>query len=216
MDPPSCQKHHLAGSHPMIKIRTASVSRQTRETNITLMFSLDGKGAYEISTGIGFLDHMLSHLAVHGLFDINLTARGDLHVDVHHTVEDIAIALGQAVDHALGDRSGIVRIASAVVPMDETLAEVVIDLSGRPYAVIHADWDAHQVGGIPTSLFQHFLESFAFGLRANLHARIFYGRDDHHKAEALFKGLGRALDSASQIDPRRSGSIPSTKGTLSG
>jgi imidazoleglycerol-phosphate dehydratase len=195
--------------------REASVTRQTKETNITLTICLDGKGEYDINSGIGFLDHMLSHVAVHGLFDLTLRATGDLHVDVHHTIEDIAITLGQAFDQALGDRSGIVRIASATVPMDETLAEIAVDLSGRPYSVIQVDWHAHQVGGIPVTLFPHFLESFATSARANLHARVFYGRDDHHKAEALFKALGRALDTATQIDPRRVGAVPSTKGTLS-
>jgi imidazoleglycerol-phosphate dehydratase len=203
-----------AGNHPDMGIRIATVTRQTKETNITLTLQLDGKGEHDIDSGIGFLDHMLSHVAVHGLFDLTLHANGDLHVDVHHTVEDIALTLGQAVDLALGDRSGIVRMASAVVPMDDSLAEVSLDLSGRPYAVIQAEWHSPMVGNIPTTLFPHFLESFASAARANLHARIFYGRDDHHKAEALFKALGRALDSAIQIDTRRVGAIPSTKGTL--
>lgn len=207
---------HTGQNHEpaVLQVRTASVSRQTNETDIELTFNLDGSGKHDIHSGIGFLDHMLSHVAVHGLFDISLRASGDLHVDVHHTVEDIAITLGLAVDQALGDRSGIVRIASAQVPMDETLAEVILDLSGRAYAVIQADWSTPQVGNIPTTLFPHFLESFAGSARANLHARVIYGRDDHHKAEALFKALGRALDSATRIDARRVGVIPSTKGSL--
>ncbi len=195
--------------------RTASLNRQTKETNISLTLNIDGIGRHDIATGIGFLDHMLSHVAVHGLFDVQLRAEGDLHIDVHHTVEDVALAFGQAFDQALGDRAGIQRMASVVVPMDESLAEVAIDLSGRPYAVILVDWSSPQVGGIPTTLFPHFLESFATASRANLHARIHYGQDDHHKAEALFKSLGRALDAAARIDPRRVGNIPSTKGTLS-
>ncbi|MGW8250531.1 MAG: imidazoleglycerol-phosphate dehydratase HisB [Anaerolineales bacterium] len=197
-----------------LKTRSAAVSRQTNETDIELSLNLDGSGEQDIHSGIGFLDHMLSHLAVHGLFDLTLRASGNLHVDVHHTVEDIAISFGQAVDQALGDRSGIVRIASVTVPMDETLAEVILDLSGRPYAVIQTDWSTPQVGNIPTTLFPHFLESFAVAARCNLHARVIYGRDDHHKAEALFKALGRALDSATRLDARRIGVIPSTKGSL--
>ena len=196
--------------------RTTSLNRQTKETNISLTLNIDGSGRHDIATGIGFLDHMLSHVAVHGLFDIQLQAEGDLHIDVHHTVEDVALAMGQAFDQALGDRAGIQRMASAVVPMDELLAEVAIDLSGRPYAIIHVDWSSPQVGSIPTTLFPHFLESFAIASRANLHARIHYGQDDHHKAEALFKALGRALYAATRIDPRRAGRIPSTKGIISG
>lgn len=195
--------------------RTASLNRQTKETNISLTLNIDGRGKKDISTGIGFLDHMLSHVTIHGLFDLQLHAEGDLHIDVHHTVEDVALALGRAFDQALGDRSGIQRISSVVVPMDESLAEVAVDLSGRPYAVIHIDWSSQQVGGIPTTLFPHFLESFAIASRANLHASVRYGQDDHHKAEALFKAFGRALDAAARIDPRRAGNIPSTKGTLS-
>ncbi len=170
-------------------------------------------GQAEIDTGIGFLDHMLQHIAVHGLFDLSVKAVGDLHVDEHHTVEDVALVLGQAFAEALGDKKGIVRTAHAYVPMDETLALVVLDLSGRPYVVINVEWGNPVVGGIPTILFEHFFESFAVTSRSNLHARVLYGRDDHHKAEALFKALGRALDASTQIDPRRVG-IPSTKGTL--
>ena len=156
---------------------------------------------------------MLTHIAVHGLFDLNVQAAGDLHIDVHHTVEDVALVLGAAFDQALGDRKGIVRMASFYVPMDETLAFAAVDLSGRPYCVVEAEWGQAPVGGIPTSLFPHFLESFAVTSRSNLHARVLYGRDDHHKAEALFKALARALDAATQIDPRRTG-VPSSKGTL--
>ncbi|MGD8998580.1 MAG: imidazoleglycerol-phosphate dehydratase, partial [Anaerolineae bacterium] len=162
----------------------------------------------------GFLDHILAHVAVHGLFDLEVQAEGDLHVDAHHTVEDVALALGEAIDQALGDRAGIVRVGSAYVPMDEALAFVAVDLSGRPYAVVDIDWAGPMVGGVPVTLIPHILESFAISIRANVHARVLYGRDDHHKAEALFKALGRALDSATRLDPRRGATIPSTKGSL--
>lgn len=195
-------------------MRTAEISRQTNETKITIKLELDGTGKHEISTGIGFFDHMLTHLAVHGLFDLSVQARGDLEVDTHHTIEDVALTLGQAFDKALGDRKGIFRMGDCFAPMDETLAHVAIDLSGRPYAVIQAEWHTPYIGNIPTTLFPHFFESFAITSRCNLHARVLYGRDGHHGAEALFKAWARALDIATQIDPRRAGSIPSTKGTL--
>jgi imidazoleglycerol-phosphate dehydratase len=194
--------------------RTAFYQRTTQETDIQIRLSLDGVGAHDINTGIGFLDHMLTHLAVHGLFDLDVQAKGDLHIDVHHTVEDLALALGDAFRMALGERKGIVRMASAYVPMDEALAFVAVDLSGRPYTVFEGAWHNPQVGGIPTSLFQHFLESFATTARCNLHASLLHGRDDHHLAEALFKAMARALDGATALDRRRSGKIPSTKGTL--
>jgi imidazoleglycerol-phosphate dehydratase len=195
-------------------MRNATVHRQTRETDIQITLDLDGTGQHEIVTSIGFLDHMLTHVAAHGLFDLTVQAQGDLHVDPHHTVEDVALVLGQAFDQALGDRAGIVRTGSAHVPMDETLALVAVDLSGRPYCVAQIEWTGPTVGGIPVTLIPHFLESFAVTARANVHARVLYGRDDHHKAEALFKALGRALDVAIRQDPRRGGAIPSTKGTL--
>jgi imidazoleglycerol-phosphate dehydratase len=195
-------------------MRNSEITRRTAETDIELRLELDGSGQRAIDTGIGFLDHMLDNLVVHGLFDLELRARGDLHVDVHHTVEDCAIVLGQALDQALGDRRGITRIATCTVPMDEALALVAVDLSGRPYAVVDAEWHTPAVGGIPTSLWPHFFESLAFNARCNLHARVLYGRDDHHQAEALFKALGRALDQAARPDPRRQGRVPSTKGNL--
>ena len=194
-------------------MRPAKIERATNETQITIELELDGTGQHTISTGVGFLDHMLTHVAVHGLFDLNVQAHGDLHIDVHHTVEDVALVLGSAFDQALGDRKGIVRMGSFYAPMDETLAFAAIDLSGRPYCVVEAEWGMASVGGIPVSLFPHFLESFAVTSRSNLHARVLYGRDDHHKAEALFKAFARALDAATQLDPRRA-SVPSTKGTL--
>jgi len=194
-------------------MRTSTITRKTNETDISIELTLDGTGQHNIATGIGFLDHILTHIAVHGLFDLTVHAKGDLHIDVHHTVEDVALVLGAAFDQALGDRKGIVRMAHAYVPMDESLAFVAVDLSGRPYCVAEAEWGMAPVGDIPTSLFPHFLESFAVTSRSNLHARILYGRDDHHKAEALFKALARALNAATQLDPRREG-VPSTKGTL--
>jgi imidazoleglycerol-phosphate dehydratase len=195
-------------------MRTAAIKRQTRETDIVLTLALDGTGQYQVETGIGFLDHMLTHIAAHGLFDLTVQATGDLHVDPHHTVEDVALVLGQAFAEALGDKAGIVRMASAYVPMDEALAFVAVDLSGRPYCVAEIAWAGPTVGSIPATLIPHFFESFAAAARANVHARVLYGRDDHHKAEALFKALGRALDAATRPDPRRGEAIPSTKGTL--
>jgi len=195
-------------------MRTAEISRQTNETQIRIDLDLDGSGKHEVLTGIGFLDHMLRHLAVHGLFDLFVQAKGDLEIDSHHTLEDVALTLGQAFDKALGDRNGIVRISDCFAPMDETLAHVAIDLSGRPYSVIQAEWRTPYIGNIPTTLFPHFFESFAITARCNLHARVLYGRDDHHQAEALFKAWARALDKATQIDARRGGAIPSTKGML--
>ena len=193
--------------------RVAKVHRKTNETNITVSLNIDGTGKVKIDTGIGFFDHMLHHIALHGLFDLDIFASGDLHVDVHHTIEDVAIVLGQAFCEALGDKKGIVRSAHAFMPMDETLARVAVDLSGRPYSYVDVEWSSPMVGGIPTSMFEHFFESFAVTSRSNLHAQVLYGRDDHHKAEALFKALARALDAATQFDPRRVG-VPSTKGTL--
>lgn len=195
---------------------TVRIERKTSETEISVVLALDGSGQADIRTGIGFLDHMLHHLAVHGRFDLNLQASGDLHVDVHHTVEDCALALGSAFDQALGTRKGIVRMGSAFVPMDETLAQVVVDLSGRPYGVFSGEWLGPAVGGIPVTLFEHFFHSFAVSSRSNVHARVLYGRDDHHKAEALFKAFAKALDEAVRPDPRIGGLVPSTKGTLGG
>jgi imidazoleglycerol-phosphate dehydratase len=195
-------------------MRTATVERKTIETEISVALDLDGSGRNTVFTGIGFLDHMLGHLAFHGLFDLEVKARGDLEIDLHHTVEDCALALGQAFDQALGDRAGISRMGSFYVPMDESLAFVCVDLSGRPYTVVQAEWAGPTVGSLPTSLIPHFLESFAITCRCNLHARILHGRDDHHKAEALFKALGRALEAAVRIEERRLDTIPSTKGMV--
>lgn len=193
--------------------RIATLNRQTNETNIALILALDGQGAHAVDTGVGFLDHMLTHVALHGLFDLEVKARGDLHIDAHHTIEDVAIVLGQALDNALGNRHGIQRMGHAFVPMDEALAFVAVDLSGRPYTVVDAKWHTPAIGQMPTSLVAHFLETLAVHGRMNLHARVQYGRDDHHQAEALFKALGRALRQAVAVDERRQGA-PSTKGTL--
>ena len=195
-------------------LRYARVARITRETDIELELDLDGSGQHEIDTGLPFLDHMLAQVSAHGLFDLNLKAVGDLQIDPHHTMEDVSLALGEAFRLALGERGGIVRMASVSCPMDESRASVTVDFSGRPYAVIQAAWHAPHVGGLPVTLIKHFLESFASQARCNLHAQVHYGEDDHHQAEALFKALGRALDAATQIDERRGGEIPSTKGVL--
>jgi imidazoleglycerol-phosphate dehydratase len=195
-------------------MRTATVQRKTKETDIAVSLSLDGTGTSDIATGIGFLDHMLDHIAVHGLFDLTVQAKGDLHVDLHHTVEDCAIALGEAFDKALGDRKGIVRMGSATVPMDEVLALAAIDFCGRPYCVIHASWALPALGELPTTLLEHFFRSFASASKATLHLRLLEPGDEHHQAEALFKAFGRALDSATQIDARRADRIPSTKGMI--
>ena len=194
-------------------MRVGEVKRRTNETDVVLQLEVDGRGRFVGQTGIGFLDHMLALFAGHGLFDLNVSAHGDLHVDEHHTVEDVGICLGKALDQALGDRQGLVRTAHSYVPMDEALGFVAIDLGGRPYCVVEATWHTPRVGQLGTDLIYHFLEAVATHGRLNLHARVLYGRNDHHQVEALFKAFGRALDAATQIDPRRQG-VPSTKGTL--
>ncbi len=195
-------------------MRTANITRQTTETDITLELNVDGTGEHDIKTGIGFFDHMLTQIAVHGLFDLTVKAEGDLHIDPHHTVEDCGLVLGAAFKEALGEKRGIVRAASAYMPMDDALGQVVVDLSGRPYAVIKAEWAAPDVGGLPTSLVEHFLESLAISSAANIHVCVHYGRDNHHIAESLFKALARALCTATRIDPRKQKNIPSSKGVL--
>ena len=194
-------------------MRQARVERTTRETSIVLTLHVDGSGRADIDTGIGFLDHMLTLLAGHGLFDLEVKAKGDLHIDDHHTAEDTMICLGKALDQALGDRRGIVRTAHSYVPMDESLALVAVDLSGRPYCVFNAEFATPRVGTLGTDLIFHLFETLAIHARMNLHALVLYGRNDHHKVEALFKWLARALDAATQIDARRQ-DVPSTKGTL--
>jgi len=194
--------------------RRATVSRSTAETQITVTLDLDGSGRFVTETGIGFFDHMLSHIAKHGVFDLEVRATGDLHVDQHHTVEDVGLALGQAFDEALGDRAGIVRSGSASMPLDEALAFAAVDISGRPWAELDLRLLGREVGGMPPDLLEHFLQSFATTLKAAVHVRTLAGVNDHHKAEACFKALARALDAATRVDPRRQGTIPSTKGTI--
>ena len=191
--------------------RQSTVKRETKETKITLELNIDGTGKKVIDTGIGMFDHLLTQLAQHGVFDIKISAAGD---DQHHVVEDVAICLGKALGEALGERRGIVRMASALVPMDDTLAMVVVDISGRGYTVLDLPFSDNDMAGFPTDLVRHFLESFSAEARFNLHAKILYGVNDHHKAEALFKALGRALDSATRVDERISGELPSTKNLL--
>lgn len=198
----------------MINQRTATINRVTGETAIELSLNLDGSGQATISSGIGFLDHMLSLWARHGLFDLSVQAQGDLHIDEHHTAEDICICLGRALDQALGERRGIVRTAHSFVPMDEALALVAVDLGGRPYCVVQANFTTPRIGQLSTDLVAHLLESIAFHGRLNLHAQLFYGQNDHHKVEAIFKALGRALDAATRYDPRQADRVPSTKGVL--
>ncbi len=192
--------------------RIATIERKTKETEIQVTLNLDGSGTSDIVTGVGFLDHMLHHVAVHGLFDLTVRAQGDLHIDAHHTIEDVATVLGDALDRTVGDRRGISRVGHSYVPMDEALARVVVDLSGRGYAVFQGDLLTPMIGTLPTSLVPHFFETLAQRGKLNLHAEILYGRDDHHKTEALFKALGRALGMAVARDERRG--TTSTKGTL--
>jgi imidazoleglycerol-phosphate dehydratase len=192
--------------------RRVTVSRRTRETEITLTLDLDGTGATEVRTGVGFYDHLLGSFAHHGLFDLAVGATGDLEVDEHHTVEDVALVLGAAVAEALGDRAGISRFGEATVPMDEALATAVVDAGGRPYAVLDVPFRGERVGALPTQLVEHALEAFARSAGLTLHLRA-SGRNDHHVAEASFKALGRALRVAVAADPRRAGAA-STKGSL--
>jgi imidazoleglycerol-phosphate dehydratase len=192
--------------------RRANVSRQTRETRVAISLDLDGGGTASIETGVGFFDHLLSSLAHHGLFDLEVRAQGDLAVDEHHTVEDTALVLGAAFAEALGDRAGIVRFGDATVPMDESLATAVVDIGGRPYAVVELPFRGERVGELPLQLVEHAIEAFARAAGATIHVRG-SGRNDHHLAEAAFKALGRALRAACEPDPRRRG-VASTKGSL--
>jgi len=188
--------------------RLSVVKRKTKETDISLELNLDGSGKCDINTGIGTFDHLLAQVAQHGVFDIRISATGS---DQHHLVEDVAICLGRALGEALGEKRGIIRMANAFVPMDDTLAMVAVDISGRGYTVLDLPFSKNDMAGFATDLVRHFLESFAAEARLNLHAKILYGVNDHHKAEALFKALGRALDTATRIDQRISGELPSTK-----
>jgi imidazoleglycerol-phosphate dehydratase len=194
-----------------MKERKTIVKRKTKETNISLKLNIDGSGQWQISTGMPMFDHLLSQLARHGVFDITISASGD---DQHHVAEDVAICLGKAFSEALGEKKGIVRMGSATVPMDDALAMVAVDISGRGYSVLDLPFNDNDMTGFPTDLIRHFLESFAIEARLNLNVRILCGTNDHHKAEALFKALGRALDMATRVDPRIITELPTTKGFL--
>jgi imidazoleglycerol-phosphate dehydratase len=195
--------------------RIATIERTTKETQIKVTVNLDGTGTYDVDTGIGFLDHMLEQLSRHSLIDIALQAKGDLHIDFHHTVEDTGIALGQAVARAVGDKMGITRYADVLLPMDETLTRVAVDVSGRPYLVWNVSFSRPKVGDMDTELFKEWFQAFAQNAGITLHVATLYGENNHHIAEACYKGLARSLRIAIAEDPRQAGRVPSTKGALS-
>ncbi len=197
-------------------MRNASLSRKTRETDIQVEVTLDGSGTSEISTGVGFFDHMLDQIARHSLIDLKIQATGDLHIDFHHTVEDVGIALGQAIRQALGDMKGITRYADVHLPMDETLTRVAMDISGRAFLVFRTEFHTPRIGDFDTQLVREFFQAFAMNAGLTLHVETLYGINDHHISESCFKGLARALRIAVSIDERQSGRVPSTKGTLTG
>lgn len=194
--------------------RQATISRRTKETQISATVDLDGSGTFDIVTGVGFLDHMLEQLARHGLLDIKLEAKGDLHIDFHHTTEDVGIVLGQAVAKALGDKQGITRYADVHLPMDETLTRVALDVSGRPYLIWKVAFSQPKIGEMDTELFREFFQAFAQNAGITLHIENLYGENNHHIAETCFKGVARALRAAVALDPRQAGRVPSTKGML--
>lgn len=198
----------------MTQARTARVARSTKETEIEVELNLDGTGQYEISTGIGFLDHMLEQLAKHSCMDLTVKAKGDLHIDFHHTTEDTGLAIGKAVADALGERKGITRYADALSPMDETLTRVAMDLSGRPYFVWKVEFSKPKLGEMDTELFREWFQAFAQTSGATLHIENLYGVNNHHIVESCYKGLARVLREAVTIDPRKMGAVPSTKGVL--
>ena len=197
-----------------MKGRTAKISRKTKETDISLALSLDGTGVSTIETGVGFFDHMLTHLAKHSLMDLTVKATGDTHVDDHHTVEDVSLVLGAALDKALGDKAGIFRYGWASIPMEETLAHVALDLSGRPAFVFNVTFPSEKIGGFDVELVHESLRSLANAAKMNLHVNVPYGGNAHHVAEAIFKALAKALRQAVAVDERAAGAVPSTKGTL--
>jgi imidazoleglycerol-phosphate dehydratase len=197
-------------------MRTATITRNTAETAIEVTVNLDGAGVYAVRTGIGFLDHMIEQLSRHSLIDISLTCDGDLHIDQHHTTEDSALALGQAIAKALGERRGITRFGTAYSPMDETLSRVAIDISGRPFLAWKSEFTQVKLGELDTELIEHWFQSFAQEVGMTLHVETLYGRNNHHICESIFKGCARALRQAVEIDPRKGDAIPSTKGTLGG
>jgi len=198
-------------------VRKASVTRETRETKVSVQLVLEGTGQYNVDTGNGFFDHLLSQLSRHSLIDLTIVATGDANqTGWHHTVEDVSIAVGRAINEAIGDGRGIVRMGHALIPFDETLAQVAVDLSGRAYAIVETAIYGELVESLPSDLIRHSLESIAMEGKFNLHARILAGQNSHHKAEALFKAFARALKDAVSIDPRQGGEVPSTKGTIQG
>jgi len=197
-------------------MRIARIARKTHETDILVELDLDGSGQYEVATGIGFLDHMIEQFSRHSAIDLVCKVAGDLHVDQHHTTEDSAIAIGQALSQALGDKKGIVRYGSAYSPMDETLARVALDLSGRPYLVWKAGFTQPRLGEMDTELIEHWFHSVAQAAGITLHVELLYGQNNHHICESIFKGFARALRQAVSLDPRRAEEVPSTKGSLSG
>lgn len=197
-----------------IRMRTATIARQTSETRIDVTVNLDGTGTYAVSTGVGFFDHMLEQLSRHSLIDLTVRTQGDLHIDAHHTVEDTGIAIGEAFARALGDKRGIRRYGDALSPMDETLTRVALDISGRPWLVWKVAFTQAQLGTMDTEMFGHFCHSFAQAAGITLHVETLYGTNNHHIAESIFKGLARALRTATEIDPRKGDAIPSTKGVL--
>jgi len=197
-------------------MRKASVERKTKETDIRASLNLDGSGKYTVATGVGFLDHMLEQLSRHSLMDLDIAAKGDIHIDFHHTTEDTGIVIGDAFAKAIGDRKGIVRYGHALIPMDETLTRVTLDISGRPYFVWKVEFTKPKLGEIDTELFREWFQAFAFNAGMTLHVENLYGVNNHHIIESCYKGLARALRDAIAIDPRNSGEIPSTKGTLGG
>lgn len=195
-------------------MRSAIVVRNTKETQITVELNLDGTGQYNIATGIGFLDHMMEQLSRHSLMDLKVAAKGDLHIDFHHTTEDVGIAIGEAFTKALGDRKGITRFAHAYIPMDETLSRVSLDISGRPYLIWKVGFTKPKLGEMDTELFKEWFQAFAFAAGVTLHVENLYGENNHHIVESCFKGLARSLKAATTIDPRSKDAVPSTKGTL--
>lgn len=211
-----CYKARILEPESLENMRKAEVKRATKETDIAVAVDLDGTGQSSIATGIGFLDHMLDLLARHSRMDITVKARGDLHIDYHHTAEDVGIALGQAVKQALGDMKGITRYADVHVPMDEALTRVAIDISGRPFLVFKAQFTRDKIGTFDTELVNEWFQAFAMNSGITLHVETLYGSNDHHISESCFKALARALRAAIAIDPRAANEIPSTKGTLGG
>lgn len=195
-------------------MRTATIARNTSETKIDVTVNLDGSGLYDVSTGVGFFDHMLEQLSRHSLIDLTVRTQGDLHIDQHHTVEDTGLAIGEAIAKALGEKRGIRRYAEALSPMDETLTRVAIDISGRPFLVWKTEFSQKRLGEMDTEMFEHFFHSFAQTAGVTLHIETLYGQNNHHIAESAFKGLARALRQAVEVDPRKADAIPSTKGVL--